>query len=130
MRNKTGDIAGFVCVTRDITAQQKRKKELLRARRAAQAEDNPFDVILMDMQMPVMDGYVAAQQLREKGYTKPIIALTAHAMVGGRNKCIEAGCSDYATERIDRKNLNETIRRIVPEELDHPSATLPDRSRR
>ena len=73
------------------------------------------DLILMDMSLPVLDGWEAARLLKAAPETRaiPIIALTAHAMVGDREKAIESGCDDYDTKPVEFQRLLEKIETIL-----------------
>jgi PAS domain S-box-containing protein len=76
---------------------------------AAEQSNAPFDAVLMDIQMPVMDGCDATRRLRENGFVKPIIALTAHAMTDDRQRCLDAGCDDYASKPIQPQQLIQSL---------------------
>lgn len=76
---------------------------------AALQTDRRYDVILMDMQMPVLDGYSAVARLRQDAIRTPIIALTANAMDDDRTKCMQAGCDEYASKPISPRNLVDIV---------------------
>jgi CheY-like chemotaxis protein len=71
------------------------------------------DLILMDIQMPIMDGYETVRRIRAAGYTKPIIALTAHAMKEEGQKCMDAGCDGVLTKPARRKELLGKIQDVL-----------------
>jgi PAS domain S-box-containing protein len=79
----------------------------------SQAEGRPYNLILMDIQMPKMNGHEATRWLRQHGWRGPIVAMTAHAMVGDRDLCLSAGCDDYITKPITAACLRETLARYL-----------------
>ena len=91
----------------ELVADGQQALERCRARES----EHPFDIVLMDMQMPVMDGYAATAALRRAGFARPIIALTAHAMSHDRQRCLDAGCDDYLTKPINRTAFVECLAR-------------------
>ena len=77
------------------------------------------DLILMDMSLPVVDGWTATRELKADASTRsiPVIGLTAHAMAGDREKCLEAGCEEYDTKPVDFPRLLEKIQVLLDKKL-------------
>jgi signal transduction histidine kinase/ActR/RegA family two-component response regulator len=120
------DLTGVDVLVVDDGATNRKLVSLLLERRGARvlmaengeialqkANDHKFDLILMDMQMPVMDGYSATSALRHRGFSRPIVALTAHAMKGDREKCEQAGCSDYLSKPIEGDALIAKVAQLT-----------------
>ena len=108
-------------MNRDMLSRRLKKRgyEVLMAFDGKQGVDMAHasipDLILLDMSLPVMDGWEAARNLKASDATKgvPIIALTAHAMAGDRDKALEAGCDDYDTKPVELARLLEKITTLI-----------------
>jgi len=119
-------VSGHVLVAEDNIDNQKLVSLLLRRAGAevalaengqmamAMAMRQPYDLILMDMQMPVMNGLEATRALREQHYRGAIVALTANATREDVDACMQAGCDDFMSKPIDRRKLYETLARHMP----------------
>ncbi len=76
-------------------------------------KENDIDLVLMDLQLPIMDGYTATREIKKIDSNIPIIAQTAHVMSGEREKCLEAGCDDYLAKPIRLQILMETLSKYL-----------------
>jgi signal transduction histidine kinase/HPt (histidine-containing phosphotransfer) domain-containing protein len=113
--------SGHILIAEDIDTNQKVIKRLLERHGATvtivengqeavtAALVQSYDLILMDIQMPVMNGYEATRTLREKEIVTPIVALTAHAMQGDEKKCLDAGCDDYLSKPVNSNKLEQIL---------------------
>jgi signal transduction histidine kinase/CheY-like chemotaxis protein len=101
----------------DVETADNGRAALERIEKCAERDD-PVELVLMDMQMPEMDGYEATRRLRARGFQAPIVALTAHAMEGAREACLAAGCDDFLTKPVDRAQL----RAMIASYLDRPES--------
>ncbi len=146
-KNATTHIKGArILLVEDEPMNQEVARELLRKEdlvvtiakhgkeAVARVASGDFDAVLMDIQMPEMDGYHASRLIREKSSDLPIIAMTAYAMSSDREKCLAAGMNDYLTKPIDMSQLSLTLAKwikprkiIAPQSTSHPlEKTLPN----
>lgn len=126
LKTATPMFSGRVLVAEDIEGNQQLIEVLLSMlgvevvvandgnQAVEKALSESFDLVLMDMEMPYMNGYEATLMLKEQGYTTPIVAVTAHAMKGDDQKCIDAGCDGYLSKPINRRELPDLLAKFLP----------------
>lgn len=124
-RSKGIRLSGCVLVTEDNQDNQRLVSMLLKRmgiqyeianngmEAVAKAKSQNFDVILMDVQMPIMDGLTATRLLRQQGFTGPVVALTANAMQQEKQDCFDAGCSDVCTKPIDHVVFTKVLSKYL-----------------
>ena len=88
-------------------------QEALDRTREAIEQSRPFDAVIIDMQMPVIDDYEAVRQLRARGFTQPIVAVTAYAMSEDREECLEMGCDDFVSKPIEWDRFLARLTRLL-----------------
>lgn len=123
---ETAQFSGRVLVAEDVKGNQRLMELMLSAlgvevslandgqEAVGQAMSGPFDLILMDMQMPNLNGYEATKQLKAQGCGTPIVALTASAMTGDDQRCLDAGCDGYLMKPVDAHELARTLAKYLP----------------
>ncbi|MEL7265088.1 MAG: ATP-binding protein, partial [Planctomycetota bacterium] len=104
-----------------VTAVENGKQAIDRMLDSASGDD-PIQLILMDMQMPVMDGFTATRHLRRDGFELPIIALTGNAMKGDRERCLDAGCDDFLTKPVELDKMLQCVLEHLEPSCDNQSA--------
>jgi CheY-like chemotaxis protein len=98
-------------------------KEALEQVRDAAEQGRPFDAVIMDMEMPVLDGYEAVRQLRAGGFTSPILAVTAYAMSKDREECLNLGCDEHISKPIEWDNFFRMLIRLLGARNGTPAVT-------
>ena len=96
----------------EVVTAHNGREALDRARESVE-QGRPFDAVIMDMQMPVLDGYEAVRQLRAGGFTMPILAVTAYAMSKDREECLSLGCDDFISKPIEFDRLLARLTRLL-----------------
>ena len=99
----------------DVTSRENGKQALECIVNSSQTSDIPFDVLVMDVNMPVMDGLTATRRLRRLGDQTPILALTSGAMEEDRRECLEAGCDEYLCKPINGERLVQLVSILASE---------------
>ncbi|MEZ6063195.1 MAG: ATP-binding protein [Planctomycetaceae bacterium] len=135
---RTADLSGTrILIADDVEANRELFSHVLRsagaecvlvdngARAIDRARSRHFDLILMDMRMPEVDGYTATQQLRKDGITVPIVALTANGMDEDRRRCREVGCSGYLTKPISTSDLLAAVAKKLRRKTEAVADTAP-----
>ncbi|MDH5691556.1 MAG: ATP-binding protein, partial [Gammaproteobacteria bacterium] len=123
---EASSVDGKVLLVEDVSANQLIfSKYILKAGASVEVVDDgvfavekalvgDYDLVLMDMYMPRMDGLSATRMLRSKGYTGPIVSITANATYDDREECLNAGCNDFLAKPIDTRELNRVLQTFLP----------------
>jgi CheY-like chemotaxis protein len=82
---------------------------------AAHTAGNAFALVLMDLEMPILDGFEAIRRLRDSGYSGPILALSAHSVDDNRLDCLAMGCNDCLCKPFDWSQLADLVRKFIPD---------------